>query len=546
MILHRARVFSYYFEVAFRARLMSLRAGLKTRPYKIKFMKRLIECVPNFSEGRDPKKVDALVEAMRGVAGVYVLDREMDADHNRCVITLAGEPEPVAEAALRGVGKALELIDLTKHSGAHPRIGATDVVPFIPIDGITIEDCVALAKRVGREIWERYRIPVYYYESAATRPERTNLENIRKGQFEGLREEVMKNPDRAPDVGEPRLHATAGATVVGARKFLVAYNINLNTPDVEIAKKIAKAIRFSTGGLRYAKAMGVDLRARGLAQVSINMTDFEQTPLHRVFEMVKREAERYGATIVGSEIVGLIPKRAIELTADFCLQLENFSPAQVLENRLTAALEGVPLETKGKLAQLARPFLEALAAPVATPGGGSVAALAGALAAGLGQMVAGLSRTKQAQAAYVEQLSAGVAELHAAAGALTEAIDRDAASYDAVLTAMRLPKGTPAEQQRRDAAIQTATKGAVEVPIEVAEAALAVYERLGQLEGISSASMISDLRVGRLMAAAAVRGALENVAINLDSLADAEYVAAMKSRAAAVEARVADSPVAAN
>src|SRR6267143_2117083 len=213
-------------------------------------MNRLIECVPNFSEGRDTSKVDALVDAMRAVPGVLVLDRESDADHNRSVVTLAGEPEAVAEAALRGVGKAAELIDLTKHTGGHPRMGATDVVPFIPIEGLTIEDCVALARKVGQEIWERYRIPIYFYEAAAQKPERTNLESIRKGQFEGLREEVLRNPDRAPDVGEPRLHPTAGATVVGARKFLIAYNINLNTPDMEIAKRIAKAIRFSSGGLR--------------------------------------------------------------------------------------------------------------------------------------------------------------------------------------------------------------------------------------------------------------------------------------------------------
>ncbi|MGB6390802.1 MAG: glutamate formimidoyltransferase, partial [Candidatus Acidiferrales bacterium] len=243
-------------------------------------MKRLIECVPNFSEGRDIAKVDAIVAAMRQVSGVYVLDRESDADHNRSVVTLAGEPEAVAEAALRGVGQAAELIDLTKHSGAHPRLGATDVVPFIPIEGVTIEDCVALAKKTGREIWERFRIPVYFYEAAAQRPERANLENIRKGQFEGVRDDVLRNPDRAPDVGEPRLHPTAGATVVGARKFLIAYNINLNTPDLDIAKRIGKNIRFSNGGLRYVKAMGVDLRARNLAQVSINLTDLEQTPMH--------------------------------------------------------------------------------------------------------------------------------------------------------------------------------------------------------------------------------------------------------------------------
>ena len=508
----------------------------------------MIECVPNFSEGRDAAKVEALVEAMRAVTGVYVLDREMDADHNRCVITLAGEPEAVAEAALRGIGKALELIDLTKHSGAHPRIGATDVVPFIPIEGVTIEDCVHLAKKVGREIWERYRIPVYFYEAAAQRAERSNLENIRKGQFEGLLQEVMQNPDRAPDVGEPRLHPTAGATVVGARKFLIAYNINLSTPDVEIARNIAKAIRFSTGGLRYAKAMGVDLRARNLAQVSINMTDFEQTPMHRVFEMVKREAERFGVRIVGSEIVGLIPKKAIELTADFYLQLESFSPMQVLENRLAASLVGAPDaggESQGKFASLAQPFLDAVAEATPTPGGGSVSALAGALAANLGQMVAGLSRRKKSQAAFVDQLSAALDDLRKTAATLANAIDRDAASYDAVLAAARLPRESPADQAKREAAIQQATKGAAEVPLQVAEAALAVHEQLGQLEAISSATMISDLRVGRLMAAAAVRGALENVAINLESLTDAAFAAQLKAKSAELEARLTGSPVAA-
>ena len=508
-------------------------------------MKRLIECVPNFSEGRDTSKVDAIVAAMREVPGVFLLDRESDADHNRSVITLAGEPEAVAEAAMRGVGKASELIDLTKHTGAHPRLGATDVVPFIPIEGVAIEDCVALAKRVGREIWERYRIPVYFYEAASQRPERTNLENIRKGQFEGLREEVLRNPDRAPDIGEPRLHPTAGAVVVGARKFLIAYNINLNTPDLDIAKRIGKNIRFSNGGLRYVKAMGVDLKARNLAQVSINLTDFEQTPIHRVFEMVKREAERYGVTIVGSEIVGLIPKRAIELNADFYLQLENFSAAQVLENRLEASLGGSAPEGPGKLAALAQPFLDAVAQPTATPGGGSVAALAGALGASLGQMVAGLSRKKKSQAAYVEPLSEAVAEFQRASRALTEAIDRDAASFESVMAAYKLPQGSPEELHRREEAIQQALQGAANVPLEVARGAAELFERLGQLEGIASPSMISDIRVGRLMAAAGVRGAIENVAINLESISDAAFGARMKSECAALLARVGETAVSA-
>jgi glutamate formiminotransferase/formiminotetrahydrofolate cyclodeaminase len=507
-------------------------------------MKRLIECVPNFSEGRDPAKVEAIVAAMSSVAGVYVLDQEMDADHNRCVVTLAGEPDAVAEATLLGVGKAMELIDLAKHTGAHPRVGATDVVPFVPIDGVTIEDCVALARRVGTEIWKRYRIPVFFYEAAATRPDRVNLENVRRGQFEGLREEMKHNLDRQPDVGEPKLHPTAGVTVVGARKFLIAYNVNLNTSDISIANKIAKAIRFSSGGLRYVKSMGVELKARKLAQVSINLTDFEQTPMHRVYEMVKREAERYGVTPVGSEIVGLIPKKAIEMAADFFLQLENFSPAQVFENKLEAALNGAPLEVSkdGKLTALARPFLDAVAAPTATPGGGSVAAFAGALAASLGQMVAGLSRKKKSQAAHVDRLSAALDELRRAAGELREAIDRDAASYDAVLAAFKLPQGDAQETQRREAAVQKATKGAAEVPLQVAERSVALFERLGQLEAIVAASMRSDIYVARLMAAASARGALANVEINLEGLADAAYAASMRAKIAALGERLGDAP----
>src|SRR5215468_756875 len=443
-------------------------------------MKRLIECVPNFSEGRDAAKVEALVHVMSSVPGVYVLDREMDADHNRCVITLAGEPDAVGEAAILGVGKALELIDMTTHKGAHPRVGATDVVPFIPVDGVSIEDCVALARRVGNEIWKRYRIPIFFYEAAAIRPERVNLENVRRGQVEGLREELKKNHDRQPDIGEPKVHPTAGVTVVGARKFLIAYNVNLNTSDISIANKIAKAIRFSSGGLRYVKSMGVELKGRNVAQVSINLTDFEQTLMHRVYEMVKREAERYGVIPLGTEIVGLVPKKAIEMAADYFLQLENFSPAQVFENRLADALSGAPLMAAkdGKLAGLARPFLNAVAALSATPGGGSASAFAVALAASLGQMVAGLSRKKKSQAAYVDQLSMALDEMRKVADELAEAIDRDAESYDAVMAAFKLPQGNAEETAQREAAIQRATKSAAEVPLQIAERAVALCERL--------------------------------------------------------------------
>jgi glutamate formiminotransferase len=294
--------------------------------------RQVVECVPNFSEGRDAAKIDAIAGAILSVPEVVLLDRESDADHNRCVITFVGPPAAVADAAFRSVEKAVSLIDLTKHQGAHPRIGAADVVPFIPIEGVTVEDCIKLAERVASDIWTKLKVPVYLYESAARQPDRVNLENIRRGQFEGLVKEMATVPARKPDIGDALVHPTAGATVVGVRKFLIAYNVNLGTPDVNIAKKIAKTIRFSSGGFRYVKSMGVMLEARNLAQVSINLTDFEQTPMHLVYETVRREAERFGVPVVGSEIVGLIPKKAIEMSADYFLRFENFAPGLVLEN----------------------------------------------------------------------------------------------------------------------------------------------------------------------------------------------------------------------
>lgn len=293
----------------------------------------LIECVPNFSEGRDQTKVNAIAEAMKS-AGVYLLDRHLDADHNRSVITLAGEPEPLLEAVLRGVGKAAELIDLTHHAGVHPRIGATDVVPFVPLRNATMQHCVQMARQAGAEIWKRYRIPVYLYQDAATRPERTNLENVRRGQFERLRQEIATDPARLPDFGEARLHPTAGATAVGARKFLVAYNIFLNTSDVEIARRIAKSVRSSSGGLPFVKAMGVLVRGR--AQVSMNLIDVDHTPVPRVFEAVQREAAHCGVRLFAGEIVGLIPRQAVDEREEWFRMLETRGASIILEERLAA------------------------------------------------------------------------------------------------------------------------------------------------------------------------------------------------------------------
>jgi glutamate formiminotransferase len=298
----------------------------------------LVECVPNFSEGRDPATVDAIVRAMLGAPDVALLDRHSDPDHNRSVITVAGPPDAVADAAFRGVEKAVALIDLTRHQGAHPRIGAADVVPFIPLEGVAMEDCVRLAESLGQRIWSRLKVPVYLYEAAARRPERARLENIRRGQFEALAREMGTLAERHPDIGDPVCHPTAGATAVGARRFLIACNINLDTPDPGIASRIARTIRASSGGFPCVKAMGMMLASRHLAQVSMNLTDFERTPLHVVFEAVEREAARYGVRVLGSEIVGLIPRKALEMAAGCFPGCENFRPEMILENRIAAAL----------------------------------------------------------------------------------------------------------------------------------------------------------------------------------------------------------------
>jgi len=488
-------------------------------------MSTLVECVPNFSEGRDKAKVDAIIAAMK-MDGVYLLDREMDADHNRCVITLVGEREAIQEAAIRGVGKAAELLDLNQHQGAHPRMGAADVVPFIPIDGVTIEDCVAMARHVGAEIWKRYQIPVYLYEAAATTPERQNLENIRRGQFEGIRDEIVTNPARKPDFGDPKVHPTAGATVVGARKFLIAYNVFLSTPDVQIAKSIAKAVRFSSGGLRFVKGAG--FLVRGMAQVSMNLTDFEQTPVHRVFEMVKREAARYGVAPVSSEIVGLIPKKALESAAEWFLQVENFDSSLILENRLTAVMGGKM--SVGGLRAGVEPFVEQLAAPTATPGGGSAAAASGAMAAGLATMVASMSRGKKAYLQYERELSEAIAGLQVLREELKAAIDADAESYNAVMKAYKQAKETAGGDGIIDAALRQATS----VPLGVAERAREVLVLAQKLGPVTNPNMKSDLTTAMALARAAIEGALANVEINLASLKDAGFVAETRKRAAAL------------
>ena len=296
-------------------------------------MNKIVECVPNFSEGRDLQKIDRIVAPFRGRQGVKLLDYSNDEDHNRLVVTVVGEPEPLRDAVLEAIGVAVQLIDLNRHQGQHPRMGAVDVVPFIPIRNVTMEEAVALSKEVGAEVAKRYNLPVFLYEKSASAPHRENLAAVRKGEFEGMAEKINL-PEWQPDFGPAERHPTAGTVAIGARMPLVAYNINLSTPSLEIAHDIAKKIRFIGGGLRYCKAMGVELKDRGITQVSINMTDYTRTALYRAFELVRIEARRYGVSIVGSEIIGLVPMEALIDTASYYLGLENFSMRQVLEARI--------------------------------------------------------------------------------------------------------------------------------------------------------------------------------------------------------------------
>jgi glutamate formiminotransferase len=514
----------------------------------------LVECVPNFSEGRDPQKVEAIIQALLAGPEVYLLDKETDADHNRCVITLVGTREQVGEAALRGIGKATELIDLSRHQGAHPRLGATDVVPFVPISGVSIGDCIRIAEWVAEEAWRRFKVPTYLYEAAARKPERRNLENIRRGQFEGVREEVRTNPERRPDFGEAELHPTAGATVVGARKFLIAYNINLNTPDVRFAKAIARKIRASSGGFPCVKAMGVDLAARNLAQVSMNLTDFETTSIGTVFDAVTREAAAIGITVAGSEIVGLIPRQALEDAGVHYLKVEGYRPDLIVENRLASVLEawdqgsgardqsgrtgtssdarmpGARAVDEPPLHDLAQGFVESVAAPTPTPGGGSVSALAGALAAALGEMVCNLSLGKKSLAAYHGQIKDALLCLTELRDQLSEQVDRDAASYDAVVAAMRKPRASEAEEAERARAVEDASKSAALVPLATAEMASEVRRRVQDLRGVTFAGAASDLAVALAMCEAAIKGALENVRANLPAIQDGRWITDLEAR----------------
>jgi len=472
---------------------------------------KLVECVPNFSEGRRPEIVVQIRDAIAAVEGVTVLDVSSDQSHNRTVVTLVVPVENAVDAAFAGIKKAHELIDLNVHTGEHPRMGATDVVPFIPLEGTTMEDCIVLARTLGERVGKELQIPVFLYERAATVPSRENLADVRRGEFEGIRDEMKAGAaNRKPDYGPSQVHATAGAVAIGARPFLVAYNVYLGpATNLQVAKNVAKALRGSSGGLRYVKGLGLEVD--GQAQVSMNLVDTEKTPLYRAFDMVKMEAQAQGVSPTWSEIVGLVPEKALFETAARHIQLRDFKPEMVLEKKVRDAVQG---------GESLSGFIGAVAAPVPAPGGGSVAAHAGALGAALAQMVAGLTAGKKKYIAVDAEMRELGLKAAGLVNTLSALVARDAAAYTMVTDAYKLPSEPADAAEKRKAAIADALIGAAQVPLETARACAEVAALAATCATKGNTNAVSDAGVAALLADAACRGAVYNVRINVSSLDD--------------------------
>ncbi len=480
----------------------------------------LVECVPNFSEGRDRATIDALRAALTGVPGVKLLDVQADAAHNRSVYTFVAPPDAALEAALRAMRVATQRIDMTKHQGEHPRMGATDVVPFVPVRDVTMDDCVALARRLAKRAAAELDIPVYLYARAATRPERERLPDVRKGEFEGLRERIGKDPAADPDFGPKRIHPTAGATAVGARPFLVAFNIYLDSADVSIAKDIAKQIRTSSAGLPAVQASGFEVA--GKAQVSMNLLDIDTTAPAMVFAAVERAARARGVEILKSEVVGLIPERGLVGAGAAYLKLPDPGD-HLLEAKIRAA-EGLSLDG----------WLDELAGGTPAPGGGSAAALAGALAAALVAMVARLTVGRKAYAAAEGEARRMLDTAERLRGELRRSVDEDATAYAKVSAAYRLPKDDP----ERPRAIDRALLGAAVVPLAVARHAGALQGMARRIGEIGNKNARSDAKVAEGLARAAFAGALENVRVNVAALSDPSQGQALLDEGARLERSV--------
>lgn len=470
----------------------------------------LVECVPNFSEGRDPAVLRTLIAAVTSVPSVRLLHHTMDQDHHRTVLTFAGPPDAVGAAALRAIAAAAASIDLRRHDGVHPRIGATDVVPFVPIRDIGMEDCVRLARAIGQEVGARLGIPVFLYEEAASDPARRRLEAIRKGGLRGLASRMEQDPAWVPDFGPPRLHETAGAVVIGARPPLIAFNTNLRTNDLSVAKDIARSVRESSGGLPCVKAIGVELASRGMVQVAMNLTDYRVTPLHRAFQAVTTEAEKRGVEVAGSELIGLAPQAALDQAAAALLRLEGFDSAHILETALAAA---VPEEKPSD--PTLSDFLDAVAAPRPTPGGGSVAALVGALAAALGVMGARLGGHGDEE----QRLTRLKDRLRRLAQADSEA-------YGALLDAYKISKQDP----NRHASILAALDRATDIPLDIAESACEAGRLLHAIRRSAKPLIVSDLTVGLHMAVSAAVAGLLTTRTNVKHQSNSQFTNTFLSR----------------
>ncbi len=544
-------------------------------------MQKLIECVPNFSEGRDENIIRQIADAIKSTEGVTLLDVDPGATTNRTVVTFVGSPDAAVEAAFRGIRKAAELIDMRKHKGAHPRMGATDVCPFIPVSNVSWEEAIECAKKLGKRVGEELEIPVYLYEKAAKNKSRSNLAVIRGGEYEGFTEKIQK-PEWKPDFGPTRLNEKAGATVIGAREFLVAYNANLNTKSVRRANSVAFDVReqgrFKTedgtptgkkvldkngepirepGMLKQVKAIGWFVKEYGIAQVSMNLTNIDETPLHVAFDACVKSASRRGMRVTGSEIVGMVPKRCLTDAGRYFLRKQKWSEGTSEEELIDIAVKSMglselkPFDPKEKVIELKissdsksllkmnlREFCNETLSDSPAPGGGSVAALMGALGASLGGMVANLSAGKRGWDDKLQFFSDWAVKAQKLKDELLFLVDEDTNAFNKVMDAFGLPKGSDEEKKSRAAAIESATKYAAEIPLKVMETASKSYELLAEMAETGNPASVSDVGVGALATRACVEGAALNVRINLGQLKDEKTKADLSKK---VETLRADS-----
>lgn len=468
-------------------------------------MAKLVECVPNFSEGRRPEVIEAICKAITEEDGVVLLAHEMDPDHNRAVVTFVCDPKLAVDAAFRGIKKASELIDMSKHTGEHPRMGACDVCPFIPLGDMTIEDSVELANKLGKKVGDELQIPVYLYEDAASSPKRKNLAKVRKGEYEGIRDSIETDPIRKPDYGPSKMNLKAGSTAIGVRFPLVAFNVYLDTNKKWIADNVADAIRSIKGGYRFVKALGFEIKERDQVQISMNLVNYTKTPIFRVFETIKSEAARYGVNVTSSEIIGLVPNDAIVDVADFYLQFEGFSKEQILEEQLKGAASGDGGDS----------FYDEVASSSPAPGGGSVAASAGALASALSAMVCRLSVGKKQYADVKDELAEIRDKCDPLKDELETLIVTDMEAFNDVMAAFKT---------KDDAKVEEATKNASMVPLTVMQKSFEVLKMAEVVANKGNENSVTDAGVAGLMAMAAIEGAGYNVKINLVDLQDKAFV----------------------